>query len=144
MYKEGFTKSVWNVIQALDAEKMNVLEHLGSEPIPYLEMAKIRNAEDLSMDAMEMFNIYSQTGSPKGPDSLSTRYVYEDVPKGLVLLESVGSLCGCPTPVTTTLINLAQAYTLENFRKHGASLENLGLVGRTTENLLTWLRTGKW
>ena len=142
MYKEGFTKSVWNVIEALDAEKMEILRSLGADPIPYLEIAKIRNAEDLSIDARAMFDIYCQTGSPKGPFSINTRYIYEDVPKGLVLLESLGRLLKCVTPTASMLIDLAQTYTKEDFRKAGSSLQRLGISEHTVESLLAWLNSG--
>lgn len=142
MYKEGFTKSVWNIIEALDAEKMEVLKRMGADPIPYLEIAKIRNAEDLAIDARAMFDIYCQTGSPKGPSSINTRYIYEDVRKGLVLLESLGRLVGYSTPTASMLINLAQAYTREDYRKTGSSLEKLGIAGHTLKSLLAFLNSG--
>ena len=142
MYKEGFTESVWNVIEALDAEKMEVLRRLGADPIPYLEIAKIRNAEDLSIDARAMFDIYCQTGSPKGPFSINNRYIYEDVPKGLVLLESLGALVKCKTTTASMLIDLANAYTREDFRKTGSSLQRLGIAEQTVESLLDWLNSG--
>lgn len=142
MYKEGFTKSAWNVIAALDSEKMDVLKRLGADPIPYLEIAKIRNASDLSIDARAMFDVYCQTGSPKGPSSINTRYIYEDVPKGLVLLESLGVLTGCKTPTASMLIDLAQAYTRENYRRTGSTLTSLGIEGHTVESLLELLNSG--
>lgn len=142
MYKEGFTPSVWNVIESLDAEKMAVLKCVGAEPISYLEMAKVRNAEDLTIDARKMFEIYCETGSPKGPASISTRYVYEDVPKGLVLLESIGGLVNCRTPTASMLIDLAQTYTRRDFRKLGSTLSRLGISGYTVQDLLRWLETG--
>lgn len=142
MYKEGFTKSVWNIIESLDAGKMEVLKRLDADPIPYLEIAKIRNADDLTIDARAMFDIYCQTGSPKGPSSINTRYIYEDVPKGLVLLESLGGLVRYKTPTASMLIDLAQAYTKEDFRKTGSSLKKLGIAGHTIKSLLAWLNSG--
>lgn len=35
MYHEAFTPSVWNLLEALDGEKMRVLERLGCEGVPY-------------------------------------------------------------------------------------------------------------
>ncbi len=142
MYKEGFTRSVWNIIEALDKEKMEVLQKLGGEPIPYLEIAKTRNAEDLSIDAREMFEIYCQTGSPKGPASTDTRYIYEDVPKGLVLLESLGGLVGVRTATASMLIDLAQGYMKTDYRRIGSTLQALGIAHRTVGNLLSWLESG--
>lgn len=142
MYKEGFTRSVWNIIEALDAEKIEVLQGLNADPFPYLEIAKIRNAEDVTIDARTMFDIYCQTGSPKGPSSINTRYIYEDVPKGLVLLESLGALLGLRTPTASMLIDLAQAYTRSDYRASGSSLKNLGIDGYTVADLLAWLNSG--
>ena len=36
MYHEVFTPSVWNILEALDAEKMDVMEKLGRE-LSYVE-----------------------------------------------------------------------------------------------------------
>ena len=46
MYHEVFTPSVWNILEALDSEKMDVLEKLGFERIPYVEACKHRNSLD--------------------------------------------------------------------------------------------------
>ena len=89
-----------------------------------------------------MFDIYCQTGSPKGPSNINTRYIYEDVPKGLVLLESLGKLTKCKTPTASLLIDLAQVYTKEDFRKAGSSLHCLGIEDMTVQHLLTWLKVG--
>jgi len=37
MYHEVFTPSVWNILEKLDKEKMDVMEKLGCERIPYVE-----------------------------------------------------------------------------------------------------------
>ena len=51
MYHEVFTPSAWKILEALDQEKMNILEHLGLKPVPYVEMCKYRNSLDDESDA---------------------------------------------------------------------------------------------
>jgi opine dehydrogenase len=127
MYKEVFTPSVWELVKKLDREKMNVLEHLSFEPIPYVEACKLRNSEDLSIDAEKVFRTYAEYGSPKGPNQVKTRFITEDVPQGLVMLESLAKYLKIKTPVTSALIDLASAALNIPFRKQGRNIRRLGI-----------------
>ncbi len=111
MYKEAFTPSVWNIIDKLDSEKMDILERIGCERIPYVEACKFRNCEDLSVDALAVFKAYAQSGSPKGPTTVMTRYILEDVPMGLGLMHNLGIRLGVRTPVCDSLMTIAGALT---------------------------------
>lgn len=126
MYKEVFTPHVWNIVDSLDKEKMDVLEHFGCERLPYVEACKLRNSTDTSLDAMEVFRDYAMNSSPWGPNVPDSRYITEDVPEGLVMLESLGSVLGIPTPTCTGLINCASAALGKDFRATGRTVEGLG------------------
>jgi opine dehydrogenase len=127
MYKEVFTPSVWELVKKLDSEKMQVLEHLGFEPIPYVESCKLRNSEDLSLDAETVFRTYAEHGSPKGPYQVKTRFITEDVPQGLVMLESLAKYLKIKTPVTSALIDISSAALNIPFRKQGRNIRRLGI-----------------
>ena len=100
MYHEVFTPSVWSLLEALDGEKMRVLEHLGCDPVPYVEACKFRNSLDEQSDAKAVFFAYAAMPErAKGPLTVRSRYITEDVPQGLGLLESLGAALGVPTPV---------------------------------------------
>jgi opine dehydrogenase len=62
----------------------------------------------------------------KGPTEVDSRYISEDVPQGLVLLESLGLKYNVPTPVCTSLINIASAALGRELRLEGRTVERLG------------------
>ena len=136
MYHEVFTPSVWRILEQLDSEKMDVLEKLGFERLPYVEACKFRNSLDDDRDAKEVFFWYAAMPTrAKGPIVVDSRYIAEDVPQGLVMLEALGKQLGVPTPITTSLIELATAALGRDMREEGRSPEKLG-----TENIAMILK----
>lgn len=127
MYHEVFTPSVWNILEALDQEKMNILMHLGLQPLPYTEACKFRNSLDEQRDGKEVFFEYaSMPERAKGPLCVNSRYITEDVPQGLVLMESLGKVLNIAVPICTSLIEMASAALQTDFRKNGRTLQKLG------------------
>lgn len=127
MYHEVFTPSVWNILEALDGEKMAVLQSLGYEAQPYVEACKFRNSLDEQRPGKEVFFEYAAMPTrAKGPVSVDSRYITEDVPQGLVLLESLGEALQVPTPVARALIEIASAALGRPLRAQGRTLDALG------------------
>lgn len=128
MYWEAFTPSVWNILEKLDSEKMDVLERVGYERIPYVEACKFRNSLDETIDAKAVFFEYAAMPTrAKGPIVVDSRYISEDVPEGLVMLEALGEHLGVATPVCTALIELATAALGRDLRSQGRTPERLGV-----------------
>ncbi len=127
MYHEVFTPSVWNILEKLDEEKINILKKLGFEPLAYVDACKARNSPNDARSAKEVFMWYAlrPTAVP-GPTEVDSRYISEDVPQGLVMLESLGLHLNIKTPVATALIEIANAALGRNLRKEGRTIEALG------------------
>lgn len=128
MYREAFSPSIWNLVNALDAEKNAVIEAYGGCPQSYLECCKFRNEEDLTVDAMDVFRRYAEEGSPKGPASIHNRYLEEDVPNGLCLLSSLAKSAGIDTPMADALITIASTISGNDFIDDARTVEQLGLI----------------
>ncbi len=124
MYREVFTPHIWNLVQSLDKEKMDVLEAVGCSRLPYVEACKHRNSTD-DRDATEVFFDYAYNSSPDGPCVPNSRYITEDVPEGLVMLESLGKHLHIKTPICTSLIELSSSILNLDFRFTGRSVEKL-------------------
>ncbi|MDO4587042.1 MAG: NAD/NADP octopine/nopaline dehydrogenase family protein [Planctomycetia bacterium] len=128
MYREGFTPAIWNLISQLDQEKMALLQQMGCEQISYLDACKFRNEKDLSVDSLLVFRSYAASGGPKGPASVNTRYIYEDVPMGLCLMSSIGKQLNISTPVCDALITIGGALLGKDYKKEGRTLDKLGMT----------------
>lgn len=126
MYKEVFTPHIWHLVESLDAEKMDVLERIGAERLSYIEASRFRNFEDVTIDAKEAFFTYAENNSPEGPFVADSRFITEDVPEGLVLLESLGEMLSIKTPTCTGLINTASAALNVDFRENARTVALLG------------------
>lgn len=127
MYHEVFTPSVWKILEQLDGEKMDVLEKLGFNRIPYVEACKHRNSLNDEQDAKEVFFWYaSMPTRAKGPKTVDSRYITEDVPQGLVLLETLGAELDVPTPICTSLIEITSAALGRDMRENGRTVSRLG------------------
>lgn len=127
LYREGFSPSIWNMIKDLDKEKNSVIEAYGGVACDYIECCKFRNEKDLGKDAKAVFDEYSLNGSPKGPSSIQNRYIIEDVPNGLCLLESLARQKGISTPIATSLINIASSLLNRDLRTDSRTISSLSL-----------------
>lgn len=131
MYHEAYTRdnpATWRILEALDVEKMNVLENLGFDRLSYVEACKYRNSLDDTRNAKEVFLDYAEMGTrAKGPTVVDSRYISEDVPQGLAMLEALGKALNVETPIASSLISIASAALGRNLRAEGRTLEGLGI-----------------
>ena len=126
MYKEVFTPHVWNICESLDKEKMKIMQHTGIKNVQsYVQACQERNFIDDPRSPLDSFFDYALNSSPKGPSVPDSRYITEDVPEGLVLLESLGKAFNIPTPTCSGLIDVANAALSRDFRSSGRTVQKL-------------------
>ena len=126
LYGTGFTEATLRILEALDNEKIEILEALGLKGISYFEACKYRNSLS-DENAKDVFINYTKTAKNiKGPSSIYSRYITEDVSQGLVMLESIGKHLNIHTPVCTALIDISSKALAIDFRKNGRNIDNVG------------------
>lgn len=125
----GVTLGVANLLQALDAERLQRGHAFGEDLVPYKDNFARANGFEANLPLGEMaLALHEKRGGlPKGPTDLATRYITEDVPFGLVVLEKLGTLSDVPTPTTRSLISVFSAIYERDFRVENPFLSSLDL-----------------
>lgn len=142
MYEEGMTPSVVKVIEVLDKERLAIGDALGIQLPTGVDMM-VESAYGPRGTLWESVNGSAGLTPVRGPDSLSNRYVTEDIPYGTVAWASIGDIVGVDTPIMDAVISIGSAMMGKNCWETGRNVDRMGLTGMDKQQLLTYLETGK-
>lgn len=136
-YHEGMTPAVGKLIESLDEERLAIGRAWGVNLRTMYEQdygwyshqgARGKNIYDTHVTNP----IYSWS---MAPESLSHRYVAEDVPYGLALIESFGRHGQVNTKAISAMIDIFDALLDRDFRSEGRTLDSLGFKGMALEEI---------
>ena len=142
MYEEGMTPSVVKVIEVLDQERLGIGVALGLRLPTGVDMM-VESGYGPRGTLWESLNGSAGLTPVKGPDSLSNRYVTEDIPFGLVAWASLGDAVGVDTPIMDALISIGSAIMGKTCWEIDRNLDSLGLGGMNKQQLRAYLETGE-
>lgn len=141
-YVDGLTPSVARVIEVLDQERMAVAASLGVRARTALEWLHVTynsTSEDLR-DAMR--NVPGYHGI-KAPATLSHRYIFDDIPMGLVPIASLGRHYGVSVPGMESIIRLGSIVHHTDYLQLGRTVEKLGLASLNARDLALYVNEGR-
>ncbi|WP_409068657.1 NAD/NADP octopine/nopaline dehydrogenase family protein [Clostridium sp. FAM 1755] len=121
-YYDAITPSIGTLLEKIDKERVLVSEKLGFK----VESTKNWLKRTYNVQGDSIYECIQNNGAYKtidAPSSLSHRYILEDIPCGLVPLESIGKISGLSMKYTTMIIDLASAILNIDFRQNGRNIE---------------------
>ena len=127
-YSEGVTPALAHVIEKMDTERLAIAMALGVN-VPSIQDFYRTSYGANGKDLYEQVQNVRAYDGIKGPTSLNTRYIFEDIPTGLVPLSALGRAMGVATPTMNAVVELGNIVLRRNFWAEGRSLERLGLAG---------------
>jgi opine dehydrogenase len=141
-FYRDMTPAVARFLEAIDDERLAVARAY--------EVRATSAADWLvrSYEGVEGATLYDRIlGNPAyagiaAPRSLDTRYLYEDVPTGLVPIASLGRLAGLEMRVTAGLVDICGALCQRDFWTEGRNTHRLGVTGLTVADATVLIRTG--
>lgn len=131
----NFTSAGTRIANAIDAERIEIGRRLG------LELRSLEDHYRLSFgvsgpDLAALAQAIEASGSgSQGPESVTHRYIEEDVPYGLVVLQKMGLSVGVPTPHLDSAISLLSCALDRPYAQLNPILDGLGLEKETPESL---------
>jgi opine dehydrogenase len=136
-YKNQVTPTIANlVMEPMDREKIAVGEALGLTELWSVARwyeESYRVSGDGLWDSL-MRNPYYE-GFHASSHLLGYNHVLDEIPNSLVPVSDLGAALGVLTPSIDAVVDLACAMCRIDFRKHGRTLEVLGLDGMTAEDM---------
>jgi|SRR5690554_2388462 opine dehydrogenase len=121
-YYDGITPSIGRLLEKIDQERVLVSKKLGLEvetTQEWLKRTYLVNGNSL-YECIQNNEAYKTIDAPS---SLNHRYIFEDIPYGLVPLEVVGKKLGLEMKTTGLIIDLASSLLDIDFRKTGRNLD---------------------
>lgn len=136
-YKEGITPHTINIMRAVDSERMALAQALDFEVesgrLSRVKRGYLRDEPDAPYE--ELFNTSPVFTRIKGPLSITSRYLVEDISNGLAMFASLGEALAVPTPVSSAIVTLGGCLLQEDFFSSGLTLEKLGFAGYDAQEL---------
>nr|VFJ66314.1 MAG: opine dehydrogenase [Candidatus Kentron sp. FW] len=143
-YHDGVTEHVANLMEAMDDERIAVCDALGIPTMSLHEGQKIPYPTSI-WDSSTLASTFRTNIAYDGlyhPDTLYSRYIWEDVPYGVMPVISLGAALGVPTPVMEAVVGICKAMFRMDWDREARTLENLGLSGLNKREFLQFMVTG--
>lgn len=124
-YYDGITPTIGRLIEQIDGERVMISKILGLE----VETTKQWLKRTYHVEGESLYECIQNNHAYTtivAPCSLDHRYIFEDVPCGLVPLESVGKRLGLEMKSTSLIVELASVLMGVDFRKSGRNFNYLG------------------
>lgn len=147
-YYDGIGPTIGNFIEHMDTERVEIGKALGL--VPGKDLFDIYMEYDIEYNAHgdNVAEVVSNVEAYKdiyAGNSVRTRYIYEDVPMGLVPFSAIGELLGKPVTKMKLGIKMCEEILEENFSTcdNCRNLKNLGLESMNAEDIINYAKTGR-
>ncbi len=142
MFREGITPSVARVLKEVYREMEAVGDALGLDVEHYPDEAFEPPHSIEKEEFTDPSGPSDLLNNLKGPTSIPTRYLYENLRDALAVVSELGRVSCVPTPGCDALVRLGGMLTEEDFWENRQGLETMGLVGMSVKEIQEKLNKG--
>jgi opine dehydrogenase len=140
-YKEGITPSIARALEEIDRERLSIAGAFGIRARSILDWME----DTYGVRASAICEAVQQNPGYDGilaPSNLNNRYIFEDIPFGLVPFASLARIAGIRVPVMNAAISMASALHGLDYRATGRTAENMGIAGMDVGRILDFVVEG--
>ena len=135
------TPTIARVIDAVDAERQQILRALGAEVTSFSDILK----QSYGVEGSSFYEVVHNVGGykqVKSPPDLLYRYLSEDIPTQLVPAVALARSLGVATPMLDATVTFTNAKHGCDYWQLGWNLEKLGLDGLDAAGITSLLSRG--
>lgn len=138
-YTEGFTSCVVRTTEAVDKERIALLQRFGYS---WDIAAHGIGSEVQTDDLHEAVAGNASFAKIKGPADTKNRYYSEDIPFGIALWAKLAKHFEVPTPIMDSMVNIGSVILEQDCWTSGHSLRDLSIDDMDADRLKAYLQTG--
>ena len=132
-YTDGLTKQIAHYIEKVDFEFQSIASAIGINTLSVVDWLNSRYGLPQST-IYKMIKFNPTYKDILAPTTINHRYVWDDIPTGLVPMSLFGKNLGIPTPTIDYFIEEGSKLLDIDFRSEGRTLQKLGL---SPDNLIS-------
>lgn len=141
-YVDGYTPGIGDFVDRYDQERIRIGKVLSLELDTMVDVYKNMYPNIVGNNIAEVVNNNPAYAEVTGQKSLDTRYLWEDIPFGVIPLVSLGKMLGVDVGMMETVCNLGEYLLDRDLTSNARTVENLGIDGLSAEDLVEYVETG--
>ncbi len=138
-YWEGMTPSIGMYVEAMDQERIAVANALGIELRTIREdYVSMYHCGDINTPLHQLCKNNPGYEGIMTSNTLSTRYVLEDIPFSLQPIQALAQIAGVPTPKIDAIVTIARTILADQMQV-GRNAKTMGIDDLTKDQLLCYI-----
>lgn len=142
-FYRDMTEQIATFIEKFDAERLAVGKAYGIDLLGVREWIKFAYNNTKGETLCERMKNNPAYYDIKGPGSIFTRQLTEDIPTGVLPIMELGKAAGVETPLFQSMIEVIASLLNMDFHTDGRSIKNLGLEGKSKEEIINFIAYGE-
>jgi opine dehydrogenase len=142
-FYRDMTDQVANFIEKFDQERLAVGKAYGVELLSVKEWIKFAYKDTVGDTLCERMKNNPAYYDIKAPGTIFTRQLTEDIPTGVLPIMQLGKIAGVDVSLHEAMVAIIEALLNMDFHSEGRSLKNLGLEGKSKDEILNFITNGK-
>lgn len=142
-FYRDMTEQVAGFIEKFDQERLTVGKAYGIDLLSVKEWIKFAYKDTIGDTLCERMKNNPAYYDIKAPGTIFTRQLTEDIPTGVLPIMELGKAAGVDISLHTAMVATIEALLNMDFHTNGRSLKNLGLEGKSKNEILNFITNGK-
>lgn len=138
-FYRDMTEQVAGFIEKFDAERLAVGKAYGIDLLSVSDWISYAYPGTSGTTLCEKMKNNPAYHEIKSPSTIFTRQLTEDIPTGVLPIMELGEVAGVPVPLMQSMVNVCEALLNMDLRSKGRTLENLGLDGKSKDEIISYL-----